>query len=153
TDVYAIELARAPAPGTKVKVTIKPTDSAVFLTSTDPVYAGPNRFVTDSAGLSDTPGVFPDSPDVYHVTFDSTNWNVPVLVTVHGVNVEDVHNTAIFQSIVNDPVNGDPDYNAAADLGDKRLDVQVFDNVNAGVFLLESGGKTLVAAGHTSTGP
>src|SRR5262249_40466695 len=50
-------------------------------------------------------------------------------------------------------VNGDPDYNAAAQFGDTRIDAQVFDNVNAGVFSLETGGKTLVSAGNTSTGP
>ena len=118
TDIYAIELAKAPAPGKTVTVTIKPQDSRVFLTSAD------GRFVQDSA-------VTLVSPGVDHVTFDSTNWNDPVIVVIHSVNdglVQDPHNTTIFQQVTNNPGSGDPDYNAIASFSTQRLDVRVLDD-------------------------
>ena len=53
-------------------------------------------------GLPATPGVGPVQPGVYTFTFDSTNWNKPVLVTVNAVNnsnVMDPHFATIIQSI------------------------------------------------------
>jgi hypothetical protein len=90
------------------------------------------------------------------VLFDDAGWDDPVLVTIHSVNdgsVQDPHNTTIFQSVVEDIVNGDPAYNAIADHSTQRLDVMVLDDETPGVFLQESGGRTLVAGGNTLTGP
>ena len=53
------------------------------------------RFTEDSPA-------FPDAAGVYHVIFDSTNWNIPILVTIHSVNdgeVEDPQNKVRAESI------------------------------------------------------
>src|SRR5262249_20925578 len=51
------------------------------------------------------------------------------------------------------PQTTDTDYLANITTGDVRVDVQVLDDESPGVFLLESGGKTLVTAGTTSSPP
>src|SRR5262249_15252710 len=85
SDLYAIQLAAPPAAGKSVTFDINQQASQVVLSSTD------SRFVTVSPAMADAPGV-------YEATFDSTNWNVPVLVTVQARNIatpEDPHDTPI----------------------------------------------------------
>jgi hypothetical protein len=128
----------------------------VTATASETVSISGGRFVNDTTGdagtppgTPDTPGVFPDRAGMYHVTFNSTNWNVPVLVTVHArlnANQKDPHNTAIILSI--DPTfTSDSAYFAQASKGDKRIDVRVFPNSSPGVFELQTGGTTLVPSG------
>jgi hypothetical protein len=57
---YSLWLANAPAPGTTVTVTLGFNGSALVLSSTDPRY----------------------NPTTHTVTFNSTNWNVPVTIII-----------------------------------------------------------------------
>lgn len=142
-DLYAIQLATAPAVGETVTIRINPSDNQLRLSSSD----GRFQIVQDANGFG---------PGIYTVTFDHTNWNQPIIVEAHArydVEPEDTHNTAIIHTI--DAVaTTDASYDAAAGpLSDKRIDVRIYDDENPGVFLQESAGKTLVVAGDTVNGP
>jgi hypothetical protein len=141
TAQYKVQLAVAPATGKSVTIDIKPQDSQVWLDSAD------GRFSTTSAATANSPGA-------YQVTFTSTNWTTPVLVTVHARNIatpQDPHDTTIIQSI--DPATTDPAYLAAAATSNQSLDVRVISDQTPGLFPSQSGGPTVVSAGNTSTGP
>ena len=87
------------------------------------------RFVTDTAASADAPGV-------YHVTFDSSNWDVPVLVTVHARNIstpQDPHDTPIIQSI-DASATTDPAYLGIVATGNQRLDATVISDQTPGLF-------------------
>src|SRR5262249_4075800 len=152
-DIYAVELATAPEPGTVVFVNINLGDSEAELevdSSVDPDDA--NRFFVDQS-------VTPKSPGKSRVEFDSTNWNAPILLKVKARfdNVaEDPHNTVITHSITLAQTT-DPAYAAVDGLGrsvvlEQRLDARIIDDENAGIFQVESGGNTLVSAGSAQEG-
>src|SRR5262249_14667569 len=118
-DLYSIQLASPPTNG-NVTVDVRPQDSQVYLT--DSPDNTTNHLVTDSAALSDAPGL-------YHITFTPTNWSVPFLVVFHSRNIatpQDPHDTPIIQSI--DPATTDTNYLLAAPNGNQRLDVQVISD-------------------------
>src|SRR5262249_29149614 len=90
--------------------------------------------------------------ETYYATFDSTNWFVPVLVTVHARNngPEDVHTTGIVHVIA---VAGttDTSYAAAEPNIPNRTTAQILERIYAtvvgdgpGVFVQQSDGSTLV---------
>ena len=79
------EVSLSTPPSGPVTVTITPGDARVSLSSPD------GRFVTDTQALGATAGV-------YHITFDATNYNIPVVIEVTAVNEmapSDPHNTYI----------------------------------------------------------
>ncbi|HMC67647.1 MAG TPA: hypothetical protein VKJ07_00700, partial [Mycobacteriales bacterium] len=139
-DYYALRLAIAPSG--PVTIAINPADSRVSLSSTDPFNPGSNRFHTVTAAFGNTAGV-------YYVTFDATNWNIPVLIKVGAVDDfvrEDPHDTLIVHAVA---AGSASEYVARA--VKQRLDVRVLDNETAGVVVTESGGKTLVTFGDSQT--
>ena len=157
-DKYTVSLASAPI-GT-VTVDLGLSDIAadparMCLTSTDPVaHSGlANRFAASNTFTD--PSNCPSTGTAYTVTFDASNWFVPVIVTMHARNdfaPEDPHNTTITHTI--DPsalLTTDTKYRNAAPGGTaqtvtERLDVLVLDDENPGVFVLQSDGSTLVTA-------
>ncbi|HEX8031327.1 MAG TPA: hypothetical protein VF491_22815, partial [Vicinamibacterales bacterium] len=86
-DIYAIELTKAPVGN--VTVTVNAQDGRATLSSSD------SRFVQDLQA-------FPDQPGAYHIVFNSSNWNKPVLVSINAINDQSPENpsdTQIIQSI------------------------------------------------------
>ena len=153
-DLYSIVLATAPSAGTTVVVDLTPSDIApdparVCLTSSDPLaHLGlVNRFTAshsyaDPTNCASTPGV-----DTYTVTFDSSNWFVPVLIWIHARNdfaPQDPHTTTILHTI--SATSTDTAYRTIAPRIQERLDVLVIDDENPGVFVLPSDGSTIVVA-------
>ncbi|MGY3658239.1 hypothetical protein [Bradyrhizobium sp. USDA 376] len=224
TDLYAVELENQPIGGV-VTIALKPQDSRMTLSSSDARFGvGLDQFGVRSG--------------VYYLTFDSSNWNKPVIITATAVNdgqIQDPHNTTIVHSIYvdqslnltfagatvsrQDPadfganwltdgysvghkitITGGPNagaylitaatettltlktlanvvptftggvflstvnldglvstsntaYKNAAFSSDTPIYAKVLDDETAGVFLLESAGRTLVTAGTTSDGP
>jgi len=142
-DLYAIQIATAPALNETVTIRINLSDNQLRLASSDSRF----QIIREADGFG---------PGIYAVTFDHNNWNQPIIVEAHArydVEPEDTHNTAIIHTI--DVVaTTDASYDAAAGpLSDKRIDVRIYDDENPGVFLQESAGKTLVVAGDTVNGP
>jgi hypothetical protein len=149
TDLYAIELAAAPAANKTVQVDINPQDSQVVLSDdlTDNNLNG-NHLVQDVPATADAPGV-------YHVTFNSSNWNIPVLVTVQARNIstpQDPHDTPIIQSI-DTTATTDQGYEDVASTDNQRLDVNVISDQTAGLFQQLPSSQIIVQAGTPSTGP
>src|SRR5262249_39471494 len=133
-DTFTVQLAMAPV-GT-VTVKIAPSDTRVCLTSSDARWNGPVF-----ADPSDCPAL----GSSYSVTFNSSNWYVPVVIDIYAKNdteVEDPHNTALIMTI--DPSTTDAAYNAASSRIQTRIDALVIDDETPGVFLLESNGETVV---------
>ena len=143
-DTFTIQLANAPAAGTVVVVKVLPGDARVCLTSTDLRFSSHLLDPTTCAAAGTT----------YYATFDSTNWYQPLYVDLYGRNdsaPEDPHNTAVLLTI--DPSTTDASYNAAAVNILGRVDAQVIDDENPGVFVMESDGSTLVQCGTACGGP
>ncbi len=143
-DLYSVQLTIAPAAGQTVTVSITLNDSEAVLSS----YDGPtSRFQEVTAPTANDPGV-------YSLTFDDTNWSTPFRVGVaarYDSAPEDPHNTTITHSI-DTGATTDTTY-ATTPVLERRVDARVIDDENPGLFLLESGGRTLVSAGDAQTGP
>ncbi|UUZ54422.1 hypothetical protein LP419_39745 [Massilia sp. H-1] len=117
TDTYTVALGKPVVSGT-VSVVVG-TDGQVLVSSADPRYNA----------LTHT------------LTFDSTNWNIAVLMTVTAVDDGAVENT-LLSSITHTATNG---YASA------KFDVQVVDNDSAGVLIDQSNGSTIVVADNPDT--
>ena len=117
TDTYTVQLGREITSGT-VTVSIE-TNGQVAVSSLD------SRF--DAATNT--------------LTFDSTNWNDAVLMTVAAVD-DAVAENAMVSGIQHTATGG---YASA------RFDVQVVDNDSAGLLIDQSGGTTLVVADDLAT--
>ena len=142
-DLYSVQLTIAPAGPVYVKIQL--SDSEAVLSSYDADPTG--RFQTTIAPTADTPGV-------YSLKFDASNWNMPFRVAVaarYDSAPEDPHNTTISHTI-DTTATTDPTYKTTP-VVERRVDVRVIDDENPGLFLLESGGKTLVSAGSAQGGP
>src|SRR5262249_9751206 len=131
-DYYTVKLAIAPT--SPVTISIKPADSRLSLSSSDP------RFTTLTTAFGNT-------AVVYRVTFTPANWNNPVLIKVSAVDDfarQDPHDTLVVHAV--EPGSA-PEYVAQAIK--QRLDVRVLDNETAGLVVTESDGKTQVTLGDT----
>ncbi|HEY3922827.1 MAG TPA: hypothetical protein VGL76_12045 [Gaiellaceae bacterium] len=146
SDLYSIQLTAAPI-GT-VTVNIAPASSRVCLSSSSPQFS-------QSVPFSD-PTLCPLAPETYSVTFNASNWFIPVLITVNARNdfaTEDPQSVALVHTI--DPTGTtDPLYLAAAPDGTsqevlERIYATVIDDESPGVFVLQSGGSTLVTPSTT----
>ncbi len=123
SDTYTVELTKAPAPGTTVTVTLSHDDQQIGLSSPDA------RF--NAAATS--------------ITFDPSNWDQPVTVTVDAVD-EFVHEDPKVSVITHEVTSTD----VAFVVTDQLLDVDVLDNETEGVVVEESDGSTLVIKGDSS---
>src|SRR5262249_49804851 len=110
-DKYTVSLASDPGGTVVVDLSLSdlfPDPSRLCLTSDDPMpHIGGNRFngsaYPDLTATDPTtcPSAF-DPTKPYKITFDSTNWFVPVVVTLHSRNdsaPQDPHNTTITHTI------------------------------------------------------
>jgi Bacterial Ig-like domain/RTX calcium-binding nonapeptide repeat (4 copies) len=139
SDLYSVQLTSA-VTGTVV-IDITPANSDVCLSSTD------TRFASTS-GYSGDPTLCPLAGDTYTVTFGSSDWFNPVLITVTARNngPEDPTTVAIKHTI--DPATSDSLYSPAADCGCSTEILQtIYANVvgdGPGVFVQQSDGSTIV---------
>jgi hypothetical protein len=148
SDIYDILPAIRPQEGETVTVRIELSDSRVCLSSTDPRFREGTTGDPTACALDDQP--------VYFAVFTADDWLDPVRVTVYARNDDvpnDLHNSAIIHAlhredihdlVVNVPFTTDPNYLDAAPSILRRLDVLVYDDETADVFVLESDGSTLV---------
>ncbi|HEV8460189.1 MAG TPA: Calx-beta domain-containing protein [Gaiellaceae bacterium] len=152
-DYYAISLASAPTGTVVVDLTpsdVSPDNVHVCLSSADGRFGVSGPAFSDPTNCDPTPGV-----NKYTVTFNSSNWFVPVVIAMYARNdyaVEDPHSTTIKHTI--DPTTGDTGYLAAAGRIAERIDLLILDDESPGVYVQETGGDTVVSAcGTTCAGP
>ncbi len=134
TDLYAVELETKPTSGT-VRVALNPQDNRVSLASSDP------RFHTVQDPQPD------GTTGMYYAVFDASNWNVPVLVTMHAVQrsaVEDPHDTTVIQSIDGANTTDTAYKNAATD---RHFSSVVFADSPTGDTITRTDGGDFVADG------
>src|SRR6185503_6596702 len=150
-DVVDVTLAKAPTPdplgggGTTTIVRVTPADQRICISS--PTVG---RF-TASAGTC-TVGAM-----TYDLTFNATNWNVPVRLILSARNdfvAQDPRSTTLTMTILGSASSVTdyllPPFASYPDLPVRtRVDVLSIDDETPGVFLLESGGRTLVQCGST----
>ena len=125
TDSYTLELAKAPAAGQTVTVTLSPSDARLALSSLDPRYnAGTQTF-----------------------TFDESNWDVAATVDVAAAQDFVVQNPVTAQ--ISHAVGGtDASYTSFfATKPAPKLNVKLIDTDGAGVYVRETDGSTLVVKG------
>ena len=129
-DSYTVELSKAPT-GT-VTIDFDFDDSQLDLAS--------------SIGSR-----FTVSGNTASLTFDDTNWDVPVTIDVtaidDGGNPEDPKITVITHSVDDSDANRDASFDSIA----RQLDVELRDNEGPGVLVIESDGDTLVSKDGSTT--
>ncbi|MGD8331436.1 MAG: hypothetical protein PVJ49_18535, partial [Acidobacteriota bacterium] len=106
----------------------------------------------DIADPGDADSQFIDDPSVYTITFDSSNWYIPVRVGVHANNDarrEDPQ-TAVIKFELQSTTNPDFQFPNLRS-GPGLLDVEVIDDDTAGAVVLESAGDTLMIVDDLST--
>ncbi|MCK5191706.1 MAG: hypothetical protein KAR12_16810, partial [Methylococcales bacterium] len=126
TDTYDLTLARAPALGELVTVSLLNQDGQLLFSSAD------SRFNN---------GV---------VTFDEANWDNAVTIVVAADNSDDGTLNGFEvpdNSVITHQISGTVLYTNVADL---HLTVQVFDNESADVIIVESGNDTVVLEDGTT---
>ena len=120
-DFYSVQLEIQPT--ASVTIGITPADARVSLSSTDVLgrFGGTNP-------VGNTPGA-------YHVTFSTTNWNVPVVIKVTAVDdsaPQDPHDTMVRHHVT----GGAAEYaNATTGAAEQTLDVRVYDNDSPGLLV------------------
>src|SRR5205823_14732757 len=124
-------------------VRVTPSDNRICVTSLR------SRF-------SATTGGCPVTGNTYDVSFDASNWNIPVRITLGARNdfvAEDPRSTTLDFTILSSSAATDykrPPFANYPDLPVRsKVDVTSIDDETPGVFLLESGGRTLVHCGST----
>jgi len=149
SDKVDVTLAKAPTPdttggSTTTVVRVAPSDNRICVTSSDP------RFSAADTSC-------PVAGTTYNLTFDATNWNTPVRLILSARNdfvAQDPRSTTLDFTILAS-ASGATDYLRppfASYPGlpvRSKVDVTSIDDETPGVFLLESGGATLVQCGST----
>lgn len=150
TDLYALQLAIAPTGTVFVDITL--SDNNVRLKAFN---------AADAARFTEVQAPNGFGPGIYRVEFNAGNWNTPLIVEAHArydLEFEDPTNTAITHTVSTNGTTDAAYLTIASNLGvasafSQRIDVQVVDDENSGVFITETGGKTLVSFGDIVNGP